>query len=239
MFGGPVDGIEVIVAIVKEVAHLFPGAGAQRGVLAAQRLVQRGQPFMGLPIGAVQIQKGARQRGRVRGGQPQIGQRRRGLGKHRVGQRLAHVRHQPFAFARGQFGHVQPEFLRQRQHHRRRNRAVVVLHLVQIGQRHAQLVGKDLLRQRQPAAQFAQLGPGIELLGGHGAPFAKPYTGFANRRVKRATAPAVGRGGSPQGCTAPTPTDEASISRISGISVDPGLQQAPPPAPPAPRRRRS
>ena len=36
MFGSAVDRIQIIVAIVKEVAHLFPGAGAQAGIVAPE-----------------------------------------------------------------------------------------------------------------------------------------------------------------------------------------------------------
>ena len=167
-FGGAVHGVDVVVAVVEEVAHLFPGRGAGAGLLAPQRLVEAGQPLVRLPVGAVQVEEGVRQRGRVRRGQPQVGQRRRGIAEDGVGQRLAHVAHHPFAVAGRQLGHVDAEFLRQGQHHRGRDRAVVLLHLVQVGQRDAQLGGEVLLRQLQPQPDLSQLRPGVEFLDRHG-----------------------------------------------------------------------
>ena len=166
-FGGPVHGVDVVVAVMEEIAHLVPGRRRGAGVVAAQGLVQRGEAFVGLAVGAVQVQESARQRRGIGRRQPQVGQRRGQVGQHRVGHRLAHVRHQPFAVPRGQFRHVEAEFLRQRQHHRGRNRAVVVLHLVQVGQRDAQLGGEILLRQTQFLPRFPELRPGVELLCGH------------------------------------------------------------------------
>ena len=74
------------------------------------------------------------------------------------------------AFADGQFGHIQPEFLRQGQHDSGRHRAVVVLHLVQIGQRHRQLFRKRLLRQAKAGAHLAQFRACIQLLRRHSCP---------------------------------------------------------------------
>ena len=57
---------------------------------------------------------------------------------------------------------------------------MVVFHLVEIGQRHAQLVGKGFLRQGHAAADFAQLCPGIKFLRAHLAPrLCKAVIGFA------------------------------------------------------------
>ena len=58
MFRCPIHRIQIIVAIVKEVADFLPCAWPQRGVLTPQGLVQGCQPFMGLAIGAVQFQEG-------------------------------------------------------------------------------------------------------------------------------------------------------------------------------------
>ena len=65
MFGGTVHCIDVVVAIVEEIADLFPGALLAAAILPTQRLIQRGQTFMGLPVGTVQVQKGPSQRGSV------------------------------------------------------------------------------------------------------------------------------------------------------------------------------
>ncbi len=123
---------------------------------------------MALAIGAVQVEKGARQCGCVRGREPQVGQRRGGVAEDRVGQRLAHVADKAFVVAGGQFRHVETEFLRQRQHHPCRHRAVVVFHLVEIGQRDAKFRRERLLRQADAVAHLAQLRAGVELLRGHG-----------------------------------------------------------------------
>ena len=131
---------------------------------AVDRTAER---FAGTDGGPSDLEARARQHRRVRGGEAEIGHRRGVFGKDRVGQRLAHVRDDAFGIARRKLGHVEPEFRRQRQHHRGRNRAVVVLHLIQIGQRDAELGREGLLRDPEAVAGFAQLYAGIELLGGH------------------------------------------------------------------------
>ena len=166
-FGGAVDSVDVIVAIVEEIAHLLPGACRDGAAFAPQSLIERGQPLMGLAVGRVQFQEGAGKGGRVGAHKPQVGQGRRGISEDRIGQRLAHVRDQPFGIARAKLGHVEAELLHEAKHHAGGDRAIVVLHLVEIGQRNAELGGEILLRQPEPPAQFAQLGPGIEFLNGH------------------------------------------------------------------------
>ena len=74
--GRAVHRVDVVVAIVEEVAHLLPGGGLELGPLAPERLVERGEPLVGLAVGAVQFQEGAREGRGVGGGEPQIGQRR-------------------------------------------------------------------------------------------------------------------------------------------------------------------
>ena len=58
-FGRTIHRIKVIVAIVKEIAHLFPRAGLYAGVFATQSFIKRSKTFVGLAIGAVQVQKRA------------------------------------------------------------------------------------------------------------------------------------------------------------------------------------
>ncbi len=72
---------------------------------------------MRLPVSPVQRQEGMGKRGRVGRGQPQIGQRRRGICEHRIGQSLSHVGDHAFGIAGRKFGDIQPEFARQPQHH--------------------------------------------------------------------------------------------------------------------------
>ena len=250
MFGGAVDGVDVVVAVVEEVAHLLPRGGAEGGVFAAKRFVQRGEAFVGLAIGAVQVEEGAGQRGRVGGGEAQVGQGGRGGGEDGVCQRLAHVGDEAFGFAHGQFGDVEAEFLCQGQHHRRRDGAVVVFHLVEIGERDAQLVGKGFLGEGEAGADFAQLGTGIEFLRGHvgilckaarrGGGGPREFCKVLRRNAPRVKGEARGAGGwrdqpSPRRrarrITARMEKSarmaEASISRISGISVAPSVRSVP------------
>ena len=166
--GGAVNRIDVIVAIMKEITHLFPRGRRGKAILA-QGLVQRGQPLMGLAISPVQIEKGARQGGCVGGGKPEIGQRRCAIGENRISQRLAHVGNKPLGIACAQFGDIDAKFLRQPQNHGGGDRAVIVLHLVEIGQRDRELGREILLRQRKARTNFAQLGTGIKLGWGHAA----------------------------------------------------------------------
>lgn len=98
---------------------------------------------MGVAVGAVQFEKGAGHGGGVGGRQAQVAEAGDVVGEDGVGQRLAHVGHQPFGVAGGQFRDVEAEFLRQRQDHRGGDRAVVVLHLVQIGQETPSLAAKS------------------------------------------------------------------------------------------------
>jgi hypothetical protein len=150
---------------VEEVAHLFPGRGLDPRILPPERLVERGEPFMRLPVGAVELEEGAGERGRVRGDEPEVGQRRRRLAEDRVAQRLPHVGHDPFGLAARQLGDVEAEFGGEREHDRGRDRAVVVLHLVEVGERNAELLGENLLREPKPRPGFPQLGAGKEFAG--------------------------------------------------------------------------
>ena len=56
-----VDRINVIVAIVKEIAHLFPWAGLARASSRPSASSKRGKAFVGLTVGWMQVQKRARQ----------------------------------------------------------------------------------------------------------------------------------------------------------------------------------
>ena len=73
------------------------------------------------------------------------------------------------AFAHRQFVDVEFELLHQRQDHRRRDRAVVVFHLVEIGERNSEALGKRLLRQAKPGAGLAKFRAGEEFQCGHKA----------------------------------------------------------------------
>ena len=61
------------------------------------------------------------------------------------------------------FRHIKTKLLRQGQNNHSREWAVVVFHLVQIGQGNAKLGCEVLLRQLKPLTQFAQFRANIEL----------------------------------------------------------------------------
>ncbi len=167
MLGRSVHRVDIIVAIVKEVTHFLPGAWARTRAFVAERLVERGQPFMGLAVGAVKLDEGPGQRRRVGGRQPQVGHRGRVAAEDRIGQRLAHVADEALAVAARKLRDIEAEFAGQRQDHRRGDRPVVVLHLVEVGQRHLELGGEILLCQPDACPDFAQFGTGIKLLNRH------------------------------------------------------------------------
>ena len=125
------------------------------GIIPAQRFVQAGQPLMGLAIGTVKFDKGARQGRGVRRHKAKICQGRICLGKNRVGQGFAHIADQAFAVAQVELGHVDAKFLGEGQNHRCADRAVVVLHLIEIGPSDTQFRRKILLRQGHACAHFA------------------------------------------------------------------------------------
>ena len=73
----------------------------------------------------------------------------------------------PVGIARGHRAHIHRELRGKLQQHPRRDGPVVVLHLAEIGQRHAQPVGEDPLRQPVAVARLAQRGAGVDLVAGH------------------------------------------------------------------------
>ena len=80
MLSGAVHCVDIIVTIVKEIPHLLPWLRVQPGGALPQRFVERGEAVLPVAIGAVQVEKGARQGRGVGGGELQIRQRR-GLAK--------------------------------------------------------------------------------------------------------------------------------------------------------------
>jgi hypothetical protein len=141
LLGGPVDRVDIVVAVVKEVAHLLPG--------------QRCQP-------ARRAMNGVGQPRRVGGDDLQFGAAVRRVAEHRVGQGLAQIGHQPVALVHREYRDIDAETLGQPQHHIAAYGAVVVLHLVEIAQGYRQFPGKGGLGQAQPAADFAQPGAGVD-----------------------------------------------------------------------------
>jgi hypothetical protein len=88
------------------------GAAVLSAILS-KRLVQRGEAFMGLAIGAVQVEKGAGERRRVGGREAQVRERRGGVGEDGIGDGLAHVGDKAFRVAGTQLRDVEAEFPRQ------------------------------------------------------------------------------------------------------------------------------
>ena len=165
ILGRPVQGVDVVVAIVEEVAHRLIGQGG-RGVggvfVAAQRLVQRLQPLVQTAIVLVQGQELPRQPGRVHGRLLQLARRGR-LGVARdVGGRLAQVGDQAGVAVQIEQAGVHVEGARQGDQHPCGGRALVGLDLRQIGRRQRQPPGALLQRPAARLAQLADLGPEVE-----------------------------------------------------------------------------
>jgi hypothetical protein len=116
----------------------------------------------------VEVEEGARERRRVRGGEAEVRQRRGGLGEDGIGDGLGHVGDEALGIAGAELGHVEAELAGEAEDDGGGDRAVVVLHLVQVGEADAELGREVLLRQADAGAHLAQLGAGIEFLGGHG-----------------------------------------------------------------------
>ena len=140
---------------MEEIAHLFPWAGGRAGILAAQGFVQIGQTFLCLSVALMQLDERPRQPRRIRSRQLHIRQREHIAFKYRVRQHFAHVTDQPCAVAARQFGHVHPKLRRQRQHDSGADRTVIILHLVQVRERHAKPRGEFFLGVGQFGAQLA------------------------------------------------------------------------------------
>ena len=58
IFCGAINGVDVIIAVMKEITHFFPWAGGYTGVFATQGFIKIGKPFMGLAMALVQLDKG-------------------------------------------------------------------------------------------------------------------------------------------------------------------------------------
>ena len=140
---------------MEEIAHLFPWAGGRAGILAAQGFVQIGQTFLCLSVALMQLDERPRQPRRIRSRQLHIRQRQHIALEHRIRQDFAHVTDQPFAIPTRQFGDIQPELGRQRQHDSGADRTVIILHLVQVRERHAKPRGEFFLGVGQFGAQLA------------------------------------------------------------------------------------
>ena len=72
MFGCPVHRIHVIVAIMKEVAHLFPGQSAPARILTGKCFIDNLQPFTGPAVSSVEGHKLIRQSGLLFGDTRQL-----------------------------------------------------------------------------------------------------------------------------------------------------------------------
>lgn len=94
---------------------------------------------------------------RVLGNQLQLLKPRFVIHEQRVFQRLAHGGNQPVAFTGREFCHVELEFFHQRHQNAGRNRALVILDLVQVTRGNAQPFGKLRLRGAGVFAKAANL----------------------------------------------------------------------------------
>ena len=90
----------------------------------------------------MELQKSACQSRGVVGGHTDIGQMRRISAKDRIRGCFAHIADQPSVVPGDQFCNIEPKDIGQSQNHRRRYWAVVVFHLIEIGQRDLEPLGK-------------------------------------------------------------------------------------------------
>ena len=168
--GRRVQAVDVVVAVMEEVADLLIGqegdAGAQ--FVAAQGVVQRLHPLVQLAEGLVQGQELMGQARGVGDGLFQLGRRRRlGPAADRagdVGGGLAQIGDQPGVALQIEQAGVDVEGAGQGDQDAGGGRALIGLDLRQIRRRQAQPLGAGLQRPAARLAQLAQFGTEEELL---------------------------------------------------------------------------
>ncbi|MNS65651.1 hypothetical protein D3C72_988270 [compost metagenome] len=162
--GRLIQHVDVVVAIVEEVAHrlIGQGGGRLRPLVAAQGLVQRLQPLVQAAIVLMQGQELTRQSRRRRHRLLQLdGGRRLGVTGH-VGDGLAQVGDQAGVAVQIEQAGVHVEGPRQGDQNPRRRRALIGLDLRQVAGRQGQPPGAGFQRPAARLAQLAHLGPEVE-----------------------------------------------------------------------------
>lgn len=155
--GREVDVVDVVVDEVEEVAHFLVGRRLDRRAGAAQAVVEAGKLLGIAPVGLMRGDQRVGEGRRVVRDQLQVLKAWPERLEQRIGQRFRERRQQPLALARGEVGDVDAEGFRQRQQHGGRDRALVVLDLVEIAGRDADAFGEGGLRQPVGVAQLADL----------------------------------------------------------------------------------
>ena len=135
-FGGPVETIEVIGAIMKKVADFLVGQENAQFVptrrFARNRLFEELCALAGAAESHMQAQKGVREPRRVGGNRLQIPGAWRDTGKQRICQSLFEIMDQVFGVFLGKFSDVDRKGLGQAEQNRGCDRTLVVFDLVQI-----------------------------------------------------------------------------------------------------------
>ena len=167
LLGGRVEAVEVVAAIMQEVAHLLVGLQhADRPILAVARkdIVDHVEPFTRPAECRVQVEKGAREPRRVGDHRLQVLPVGRQAAEDRVGHGLAQIADDFLGVLLRERRHVDREGLRQRQHDRRGQRTLVVLDLVEVARRNAEALGEGQLVELRGFTQMADLRAGKQLL---------------------------------------------------------------------------
>ena len=168
-FGGAVEPVEVIGAVMEEIADFLVRQEHRRFLLGADapgrdRLVQELRALVDAAERQVQVQKGMREPRHIGGDRLQILAVGRDAGEDRIGQRLLQIMQQMFRVFPGEFGEVDRKGLCQSEQDRRGDGALIVFDLIEIACRDRQPFGKGGLRQALALAQPANLRSGEEFL---------------------------------------------------------------------------
>ena len=164
---GPVQLVDVVVDEVEEVAHLLVRRRLGEGCGAAERVVEGGELLGIAPVCLMRGDQRMGEAGRVLGDELQLLKVGAEGFEQRVGKRLRQGGKQTVALAGREVGDVDAERLGQRQENGGRDRALVVLDLVQIAGRDADALGEAGLRQAVGLAQVADLAADEQLRVSH------------------------------------------------------------------------
>ena len=165
VLGGGVQLGHVVVVGEEIVAHLLVGHGRRRLAALARALVAPGRgerikAFERLAVAPVQADEGARHGGHAGGQLADLGQRHLLLpraARRLVGQHLVQTGDQARLLVVGKALHVHAQRGADLEQHRHRQRALVLLDLVQVAGRQAQRARQRHLREAALLAQAAQL----------------------------------------------------------------------------------
>ncbi|MFO1428070.1 MAG: hypothetical protein U1F11_14070 [Steroidobacteraceae bacterium] len=159
LFGRAVEFVDVVVAVVEEIAHLLVGQLRLGRLWRLQRevLVERLEALVERAVGAMQGEELARQVGRRGRGELDLRDRRRLGAEGEVGARLAQVGDEPALVVGVELGGIDAEGARQGDQYARRDRSLVGLDLREVARRERQATGAQLQRLAFALAQGPDL----------------------------------------------------------------------------------